>query len=445
MSDKTYNIVTFGCQMNVNESAWLERALAQMGFCSASQEDAKVHIINTCSVRAKPVQKLLSLLGRIKKLTKADPSILIAVGGCVAQQLGKKLFSRFPQVRLVFGTDGTNNAPSAIVRLLNEPDLRLSLLDFSEHYVDKNPLLENATASAVAYVDIMQGCDNFCTYCIVPFTRGPKKSRPKSSILKECRELVEQGSREITLLGQNVNAYAVDQPDWNSSFSELLYEVAAIPDLLRLRFMTSHPKDIAPEVIKAFKDLPNLCPRLHIPLQSGSNRILGLMNRKYTVERYLEIVASLREARPDLELSTDIIVGFPGETEEDFEATMQAMQAANFMDSYSFCYSDRPGTKAEHFTDKVPQTVALQRLSRLKAWQAKKSEAVLADLVGKSTSVLVESPSKQEDGWQGRDPYGNSINLYSKTAKPGVLLPVTIIESKKYSLIAKRHKDNDRI
>lgn len=437
MNDKTYNIVTFGCQMNVNESAWLERALGQIGFLSASQEDAKIHILNTCSVRAKPVQKVLSLLGRIKKLTKADPSILIAVGGCVAQQLGKQLFRRFPQVRLIFGTDGTGNAPTAIVRLLNEPTLRLSLLDFSEHYVDKDPLLESAPTPTSSYVDIMQGCDNFCTYCIVPFTRGPKKSRQKDSILKECHTLVEQGSREITLLGQNVNAYSVDQPDWNTSFAELLYEVAAIPNLLRLRFMTAHPKDIAPELIKAFKELPKLCPRLHIPLQSGSNRILKLMNRKYTIERYLEIVTALREARAKIELSTDIIVGFPGETEDDFEATMQAVQSANFIDSYSFCYSDRPGTKAEQFIDKVPQAVALKRLTRLKAWQAEIRENLLADLVGNFTYVLVESANKDNDGWQGRDPYGNIINLSSQVAKPGTLIPVTITEAKRYSLIAK--------
>jgi len=436
MSEKTYNIITFGCQMNVNESAWLERGLAQVGFHPVPQEEARVHILNTCSVRAKPVQKVMSLLGRIEKLTNGDPNVLIAVGGCVAQQVGRQFFKRFPQVRLVFGPDGTSNAPTALLRLLNEPRLRLSLIDFSEQYVDKDPLLANGPAPTSACVDIMQGCDNFCTYCIVPFTRGPKKSRPKTSILDECRNLIERGSREITLLGQNVNAYGIDQPGWGTSFADLLYEVAEIPDLVRLRFMTSHPKDIAPEVIQAFRDLPNLCPRLHLPLQSGSNRILKLMNRKYTVEHYLDTVSALRAARPDLELSTDIIVGFPGETEEDFEATMQAVQKADFMDSFSFCYSDRPGTKSERFLDKVPQNLALERLARLQAWQAERREHFLEEQVGKLTYMLVESPSKRKNGWQGRDPYGYLINISSQAAAPGSLLPVTIIEAKKHSLIA---------
>lgn len=436
MSGKTYHIVTFGCQMNVNESAWLERSLQLSGYVPAPEETARVHILNTCSVRAKPVQKVMSLLGRIEKLTNGDPDVLIAVGGCVAQQAGEQFFKRFPQVRLVFGPDGTVNAPAALDRLLADPDLKLSLLDFSESYVDRQPLLGSA-AEASAYVDIMQGCDNFCTYCIVPFTRGPKKSRPRQSILEECRALVERGCREITLLGQNVNAYGLDRPEWNTSFAGLLYEVAAIPGLLRLRFMTSHPKDIALEVINAFRDLPNLCPRLHLPLQSGSNRILERMNRQYTVERYLEIVAALREARPELEFSTDIIVGFPGETEEDFQATMQAMQAARFIDSFSFCYSDRPGTRSEGFLDKVPQDIALERLARLQAWQSGKREAFLENRVGRRTSILVEAPSKRSGTWQGRDPYGHIVNIVSKQARPGLLLPVTIVEAKKHSLIAK--------
>ncbi|MBQ4132149.1 MAG: tRNA (N6-isopentenyl adenosine(37)-C2)-methylthiotransferase MiaB [Desulfovibrionaceae bacterium] len=441
MNGKTYNIVTFGCQMNVNESAWLERSLKQAGFSPAAEETARIHILNTCSVWAKPVQKVMSLLGRIEKLTNADPDVLIAVGGCVAQQAGEQFFKRFPQVRLVFGPDGTVNAPAALERLLSEPELKLSLLDFSETYVDKDPLL-NSPAPASAYVDIMQGCDNFCTYCIVPFTRGPKKSRLRQSVLAECRALVERGSREITLLGQNVNAYALDQPEWNDSFAGLLYEVAAIPGLARLRFMTSHPKDIAPEVISAFRDLPNLCPRLHLPLQSGSNRVLERMNRQYTVERYLDIVAALREARPELELSTDIIVGFPGETEEDFEATMQAMQAARFIDSFSFCYSDRPGTKSELFSDKISQRVALERLTRLQAWQTEQREAFLKSRVGARTSVLVEAPSKRNNGRQGRDPYGYIVNVVSQRARAGDILPVIIVDAKKHSLIAKEAFDD---
>lgn len=431
----TYNIVTFGCQMNVNESDWLERSLQCLGFTPASEEDAQVHIINTCSVRAKPVQKVYSLLGTLEKLTGHDPNVFAVVGGCVAQQLGKKFFQRFRQVRLVYGPDGTLNAPEAIGRLCAEKGLRLSLLDFSEEYSDKEALLGGADVKPSAFVDIMQGCNNFCSYCIVPFTRGPQKSRPTASILAECETLASQGTREITLLGQNVNAYAQDKPEWNTSFADLLYKVSAVSGIERLRFMTSHPKDIAPEVITAFAELDNLCPRVHLPLQSGSNKILERMGRKYTVERYLDVVAGLRKARPDMEFSTDIIVGFPGETEDDFEETMQVMQQVDFMESYSFCYSSRPGTKAAQFLEKVPVAVARERLSRLQAWQTNRREQVLKQRVGKTINLLVEGASRCKNGWQGRDPYGHLVNVRSQTAGIGSVLPVTIVEAKRRSLV----------
>ena len=431
----TYNIVTFGCQMNVNESDWLERSLQNLGFTKASEQEAQVHIINTCSVRAKPVQKVYSLLGSLEKLTGHDPNVFAVVGGCVAQQLGKKFFQRFRQVRLVYGPDGTANAPEAIARLCEEKGLRLSLLDFSEDYSDKEVLLAGGQVKPSAFVDIMQGCNNFCSYCIVPFTRGPQKSRPAQSILAECETLAAQGTKEITLLGQNVNAYAQDKPEWNVSFANLLYKVSAISGIERLRFMTSHPKDIASEVITAFAELENLCPRLHLPLQSGSDKILERMGRKYTVQRYLDVVANLRKVRPDMEFSTDIIVAFPGETDDDFEQTMQVMQQVNFMESYSFCYSSRPGTKAAQFLEKVPVGLARERLSRLQAWQNIRREQVLKERLGKTTTLLVEGPSRCKKGWQGRDPYGHLINTYSQTAVMGSLLPVTIVEAKNRSLV----------
>ena len=423
--------------MNVNESAWLERSLQSLGFAPALQEEAQIHIINTCSVRAKPVQKVYSLLGALEKLTGHDGNVFAVVGGCVAQQLGSKFFQRFRQVRLVYGPDGTINAPAAIERLCSEKGLRLSLLDFSEEYADKNTLLQGAALIPSACVDIMQGCNNFCSYCIVPFTRGPQKSRPVQSIIRECEALAHSGTREITLLGQNVNSYAQDKPDWQISFSELLYQVAAIPGIERLRLMTSHPKDIAPELITAFAELENLCPRLHLPLQSGSNNILERMGRKYTVERYLEVVNALRKVRPDMEFSTDIIVGFPGESDEDFEQTMQVMQQVDFMESYSFCYSSRPGTRAAKFLEKVPTEVAQARLIRLQAWQTARREQVLKQRVGKATHLLVEGVSRCKKGWQGRDPYGHLVNVYSPTTTIGSLLPVTIVEATRRSLVAK--------
>lgn len=454
--------------MNVNESAWLRRNLLALGFEEAEEGEAEVYILNTCSVREKPVHKVHSLLGHLQRVTGHDPKVFVAVGGCVAQQQGQDFFKRFPQVRLVFGPDGTVNTPAAIERLRLEPGLRLSLLDFSENYADKDPRLETGETQPSAFVDIMQGCNNFCAYCIVPFVRGPQKSRPAASILAECEALLAQGTKEITLLGQNVNSYGQDQPDWQTNFAELLYKIGELPGLARLRFMTSHPKDIAPEVIAAFANIKALCPRLHLPLQSGSDSVLRRMGRKYTVERYLEVARALREVRPDLELSTDIIVGFPGESEADFEATLQVMKQVDFMDAYSFCYCDRPGARASDFLDKVPSDVAKKRLASLQAWQNERREQILKTRVGQITSVLLEGESRptgpkeeqankrpgptanfqQPKRWQGRDPYGHIVNvaanaemgpqstkLASTAFAVGRLVNVRVTHAKKHSLL----------
>ena len=314
MIDNSFHIITFGCQMNVHDSQWLARALEARGFCEAPLEEARVVVVNTCSVREKPEQKVMSTLGRIRQVTGNSPRVLVAVTGCVAQQLGEKLFSR--QVRLVAGSDGISGAPQAIERLLDEPALRLSLLDFTSHYVEREPGADTPSGP-VGFVNIMQGCDNFCAYCIVPYTRGRQKSRLTPAILDECRHLLDRGAREITLLGQNVNAFGRDAHGDGVSFAALLEKVAALPGLKRLRYVTPHPKDMGPEDVAAFADIPQLCPRLHLPLQAGSDAVLKRMGRKYDSARYLDLVAGLRDARPDIALSTDLIVGFPGETEED--------------------------------------------------------------------------------------------------------------------------------
>ena len=332
MIDNSFHIITFGCQMNVHDSQWLARALEARGFCEAPLEEARVVVVNTCSVREKPEQKVMSTLGRIRQVTHDSPRVLVAVTGCVAQQLGEKLFSR--QVRLVAGSDGISGAPQAIERLLDEPALRLSLLDFTSHYVEREPGAD-VPAPPVGFVNIMQGCDNFCAYCIVPYTRGRQKSRLTPAILDECRHLLDRGAREITLLGQNVNAFGRDRSGDGTSFAALLEKVAALPGLERLRYVTPHPKDMGPEDVAAFANIPQLCPRLHLPLQAGSDAVLRRMGRKYDSARYLELVASLRAARPDMALSTDLIVGFPGETEDDFAATLELMRASDFMSSFS--------------------------------------------------------------------------------------------------------------
>lgn len=453
MAQGTFHIITFGCQMNVNDSFWLSRSLQRRGFVESPLEQAEIVILNTCSVRDKPEQKVYAALGRIKYETRRVPNSFAVVAGCVAQQIGAGFFERFPQVRLVVGGDGLAMAPDAIERLHADPALRLNLTDFSEVYPERDPALPahgEGDIPPVAYVNIMQGCDNFCTYCIVPFTRGRQKSRSPEAILNECRALIDNGAKEITLLGQNVNSYGLDKhASGDTSFAQLLRRVAELPGLARLRFVTPHPKDLSPDVIAMFAELPNLCPRLHLPLQAGSDRVLARMNRKYDMARYMSLVEALRTARPDIALSTDLIVGFPGETEEQFQETLAAVRAVDFMSSFSFCYSDRPGTAASRHEEKVEPAEKLHRLERLQALQEGLSSKWLKARVGCETEVLLEGVSRKQDGedagsesWQGRDPWGDAVNvsLPSGVGAPGLILPVRIVADKKHSLVGEIRK-----
>ena len=453
MAQGTFHIITFGCQMNVNDSFWLSRSLQRRGFVESPLEQAEIVILNTCSVRDKPEQKVYAALGRIKYETRRVPNSFAVVAGCVAQQIGAGFFERFPQVRLVVGGDGLAMAPDAIERLHADPALRLNLTDFSEVYPERDPALPahgEGDIPPVAYVNIMQGCDNFCTYCIVPFTRGRQKSRSPEAILDECRALIDNGAKEITLLGQNVNSYGLDKhASGDTSFAQLLRRVAELQGLARLRFVTPHPKDLSPDVIALFAELPNLCPRLHLPLQAGSDRVLARMNRKYDMARYMSLVEALRTARPDIALSTDLIVGFPGETEEQFQETLAAVRAVDFMSSFSFCYSDRPGTAASRHEEKVEPAEKLHRLERLQALQEGLSSKWLKARVGCETDVLLEGVSRKQDGedagsesWQGRDPWGDAVNvsLPSGVGAPGLILPVRIVADKKHSLVGEVRK-----
>ena len=435
-----FHVLTFGCQMNAADSGWLGRSMTRMGWEEAPVDTAQVYIINTCSVRDKPEQKLYSLLGRLAEQLSRDPSIFCAVGGCVAQQIGAALWNRFGFVRLVFGTDGISQAPQALIRLASEPKLRLSLLDFTEEYTERDPALPQTARSPQAFVNIMQGCDNFCAYCIVPFVRGRQKSRASSAVLAECRALAQSGVRDITLLGQNVNSYGLDAGGDGMSFPELLRAVAAIPGVARLRFTTSHPKDLADEVIAAFGELPNLCPSLHLPVQSGSDAVLKRMGRKYTVNQYLSKVEALRRARPDISLSTDFIVGFPGETEEDFRASLDLIRTARFEGSFSFLYSDRPGVAAAKMDLKVPDDIKSWRLDKLQALQNAQQQAMLEKLTGTKALVLVEGAGKrrgsEEPAWRGRDEAGRMVN-FSAPREPDLfsrIVPVRITQAKKHSL-----------
>ncbi|WP_319584973.1 tRNA (N6-isopentenyl adenosine(37)-C2)-methylthiotransferase MiaB [uncultured Pseudodesulfovibrio sp.] len=441
-----FHITTFGCQMNVHDSQWLARALESRGWEETGDEDAQVYILNTCSVRDKPEQKVYSELGRVAAHLKRDENVFAAVGGCVAQQVGRGFFERFPFVKLVFGSDGIAGAPNALERIAAGKEERAALLDFVTLYEEReqSDVPVAADESRQAFVNIMQGCDNFCAYCIVPYTRGRQKSRTPDAILDECRALVDGGVREITLLGQNVNSFGLDKGGVGVSFAELLRSVAAIPGVDRLRFTTSHPKDIAEEVIRAFGELPNLCPSLHLPMQAGSDRVLKAMRRKYDIKRYISIVDGLRAARPDISLTTDLIVGFPGETEEDFQQTLDMVERVGFESSFSFKYSDRPGVAAVNMEPKVPAEEASERLQRLQTLQNNITRKCLKNLVGAQTDAFIEGLSRMQDGdavsWKGRDPAGRIVNVsMTETAGlTGMMVPVKIVEAKKHSLVGER-------
>ncbi|MDD3313812.1 tRNA (N6-isopentenyl adenosine(37)-C2)-methylthiotransferase MiaB [Pseudodesulfovibrio sp.] len=442
-----FHITTFGCQMNVHDSEWLARALEARGWEPAGEDEAQVYILNTCSVRDKPEQKVYSELGRVAAHLRRDPAVFAAVGGCVAQQVGRGFFDRFPHVRLVFGSDGIAGAPGALERIAQGRDDRVALLDFVNIYEERERPNERTVAvpeTRQAFVNIMQGCDNFCAYCIVPYTRGRQKSRHPDAVVEECRALAASGVREITLLGQNVNSFGLDKGGAGVSFADLLRRVAAIDGLDRLRFTTSHPKDIAPEVIAAFGELPNLCPSLHLPLQSGSDAVLKAMRRRYDRTRYLSIVDALKAARPDIALTTDLIVGFPGETEADFRDTLEMVERVGYESSFSFKYSDRPGVAAVNMEPKVAPEEAGERLARLQSLQNSITRKCLKKLEGVRTDAFIEGLSRmQDDGptwWKGRDPAGRIVNvpLAEGDGLMGMMIPVSIVEAKKHSLVGEK-------
>lgn len=426
----TFHIETFGCQMNVRDSAWLAAALQKRGHMPQAPDAADIVILNTCSVRHKPDRKALDAIARL--WSARGNSILVAVLGCVAQQMGEKLLAASRAVRLVAGGDNVAAVPDALTRLLADRNLKLTLLDFSPRYEEREEAPETC-AAASAFVNIMQGCDNFCSYCIVPFTRGRQKSRGWAEVLRECRFWIERGACEITLLGQNVNVWSDGQ---GGAFAHLLREIAALPGLARLRFVTPHPADMGEDVIACFAELPNLCPRLHLPLQSGSDAILKAMRRRHSRADYLRLVEKLRKARPDLALSTDIIAGFPGETDADFEDTLTMMAQCGFMASYSFAYSDRPGARSALMPDKIDEGAKLARLKRLQKYQDELTSAWLAGRTGGRAEILLERPSPRggANSWQGRDVYGACVNIVTAAGAPGKLVPARITAAKKHSL-----------
>ena len=382
--------------MNERDSEIMSQSLAVHGFIETmDMETADLVILNTCSIRAKAEQKVMSLLGLLRKQKAVNSGLQICVAGCVAQQQGEELVSRMKHVDLVIGTQNIYQIGKLLQKAKDEPGLVATTMVDDYEIPVFLPESPGRSSDFSKFVTIMQGCNNYCAYCVVPYTRGREVSRSINDIVDEVEILIKSGVKEITLLGQNVNSYgqtnSVREDGLPCSFADLLYRVAEIPGLERLRFTTSNPKDLSEELMGCFKDIPQLCPQFHLPVQAGSDAVLKRMNRKYTIEKYLGLVDKLREYRPDIALTTDIIVGFPGETDEDFEGTMEVLEKVRYHGSFSFKYSDRPGTAAEKFEDKVDEQVKKERLMRFQKRQDEISLERNREYVGESSEILIES------------------------------------------------------
>ncbi len=419
-----YYIATMGCQMNKYDSDCLGQQLMNYGFAATdNHEDADLIIINTCTVRAKAQQKAFSLIGRMMGIKKRRPDVILGVMGCIAQQEGSNLLRKFPDIDLVLGTREIGNIPQLLDRVMrNEKvmatDLSIKLIPRERH----DGYFRN---SIKTYISIMEGCNNFCSYCIVPYVRGREVSRSPKEIMEEARSLVSQGIKEITLLGQNVNSY-ISTEEEDVDFPQLLRMLSGLDGLNRIRFTTSHPKDLSDELIGCFKELPVLCPHIHLPFQSGSNRILRMMNRGYSREQYIGLTAKLRNIRPDFAITSDVMVGFPGESDNDFQMTIDLIKKIEFDNLFSFKYSDRKGTFSENMDKKVDEHEKGHRLSILQSIQKEITLKRNIEHVGKEEEILVEGESKKGGQLTGRNETNKIVNFYSDIKLIGSLVKVYI-------------------
>lgn len=391
---KTFYMRTYGCQMNELDTEVMAGILAKRGLKQTeAEEEADLLIFNTCSIRDLAERKVMGKLGQLGRQKKRER--IIGVTGCMANAKKESLFQKLPHVDFVLGTNNIHDLDGVLDEVLHNG---LQAVRTDEEFSQE---LDYTAAKRLdkhkAYVSIIRGCDKYCTYCVVPYTRGPEVSRAPDSIIEECRQLVQEGYKEITLLGQNVNSYGKDKPDWQTRFHDLLYHLDKIEGLDRIRFLTSHPVDITRELMEAIRDLPSLCEHVHFPLQSGSSRILRKMHRMYTREEYLEKVALLRSLVPNVALGTDMIVGFPTETEEEFAETLEAMRQVRYSNAFLYTYSPRKGTPAKRWADDVPEEVKTDRHARLLALHNQISSELMSEMLGKEVEVLVERRNHKDE------------------------------------------------
>lgn len=429
---RTFHITTFGCQMNEHDSEVIDGLLTERGFSSVKErKDASIVIINTCSVRDNADKRFFGTLGQLKKRKESDPSFIVCVCGCMMQQqrVVDTIKAKYPWVDVIFGTNSIHHIPELIEKVAIEKEKVVDIIENTEEIVEGLPAKRLFDHKAL--VNIMFGCNNFCTYCIVPYTRGREKSRAPEAIVAEVKGLVADGVKEIMLLGQNVNSY-----DGNgTSFAELLKMLNDVDGLERIRFMTSNPKDLSDELIEAFAVCDKLCRSLHLPIQSGSNRVLKRMNRKYTREDYLKLIEKLRKTVPDITLSTDIIVGFPGETNEDFEETLSIVKEVEYDSAFTFIYSIRKGTPAEKFEDQIEESEKHRRFDLLVSAVNEISEKKNKAYQDRVEKVLVDGVSKNDKSTlTGRTDGFKLVNFAGKKELIGSIVDVKITDAKTFSL-----------
>ncbi|AOV17560.1 tRNA (N6-isopentenyl adenosine(37)-C2)-methylthiotransferase MiaB [Acidihalobacter aeolianus] len=435
MNAKVY-IQTQGCQMNEYDSSKMLDVLHAAEGSAAAQtpEEADILLVNTCSIREKAQEKVFSLLGKWRELKARNPNLIIGVGGCVASQEGEALRQRAPFVDIVFGPQTLHRLPEMVAEVRRA---RAPVVDVSFPEIEKFDYLPEPRADGpTAFVSIMEGCSKYCTYCVVPYTRGEEVSRPFDDVIAEVAMLAEQGVREVNLLGQNVNAYRGAMDDGGTADLALLIRyVAAVDGIERIRYTTSHPVEFSDSLIQVYAEVPELVSHLHLPVQHGSDRILAAMKRGHTALEYKAKIRRLRKLRPDLSLSSDFIVGFPGETDEDFESTMQLIEDVGFDHSFSFIYSARPGTPAASYPDDVPMTVKKARLARLQARIDEMASAISRNMVGTVQRVLVTGPSRKDPNWlAARTENNRVINFLGDASLIGHFVAVAVTEALSHSL-----------
>jgi tRNA-2-methylthio-N6-dimethylallyladenosine synthase len=436
-------VKTYGCQMNVYDSQRMTDALATGGYAATETvEDADLILLNTCHIREKAAEKVYSELGRIRKIkaerARAGRETVVGVAGCVAQAEGQEIIRRAPVVDLVIGPQTYHRLLDAVVRV--RAGDKVVATDFpAEDKFDHLPAArraETAKRGVTAFLTVQEGCDKFCTFCVVPYTRGSEVSRPVAQVVAEAERLADAGVREVTLLGQNVNAWHAEGPDGDWGLGRLLFRLAEIPGLARLRYTTSHPRDMDDELIAAHRDLPALMPYLHLPVQAGGDRILKAMNRRHTAADYLRLVEKIRAARPDIALSGDFIVGFPGETDADFEATLSLVRTVGYAQAFSFKYSPRPGTPGAEMDDQVAEPVKNERLQRLQDLLTEQQRAFAVSLVGRTIDLLIEKPGRQAGQVVGRSPWLQPVIVDETAGEIGDIVSVRITRAGPNSLFA---------